>query len=108
MLWWLSFASEEAPLGIAIVEAMSCEQAIGRAHDLGINPGGEVLGLAVPEEEAALAEVRRYGMDRLVSPSELRAAGLPSIKEYEREHGVGIGIPRGSCLVCEDDNAGLR
>ena len=56
-LWWLSFVdpSRSAPmeeqvpggggfLGVVVVEAPSFIAAVGKAHRLGINPGGEVQG----------------------------------------------------------------
>jgi hypothetical protein len=48
-LWWLSFSSETRNLGVAIVEANSFESAIDEAHRRKLNPGGEVLGVEVPE-----------------------------------------------------------
>ena len=51
--WWLSFADGNRPkgrqfLGVAIVQAYSFPIAVGVAHMLGINPGGEVMGYPVP------------------------------------------------------------
>jgi hypothetical protein len=47
--WWLSFVDEFAPeskrfLGVAIVEGHGVASAAERAHQLKINPGGEVQG----------------------------------------------------------------
>lgn len=42
-LWYLSFANETGFLGGCFVEAKGASTATHRAHQLGINPGGEVL-----------------------------------------------------------------
>ena len=46
--YWLSFADPDKPkgaqfLGVSMVLASSFEDAICKAHELGINPGGEVM-----------------------------------------------------------------
>lgn len=53
--WWLSFADGSLPageqfLGVAIVRARGPSLAIHRAHELGINPGGEVRFMACTDE----------------------------------------------------------
>ena len=56
MLFWLSFADSNRPtgeqfLGVAIVEAIDIADATEKCWRLGINPGGEVLSVEVPEEK---------------------------------------------------------
>lgn len=51
--WWLSFADATLPkgtqfLGACIVRARGMVSAVSRAHVLGINPGGEVVGYELP------------------------------------------------------------
>jgi len=51
--WWLSFADGSRPtgqqfLGVAVVRAAGFGLAVMRAHELGINPGGEVCGDVIP------------------------------------------------------------
>lgn len=51
--WWLSFADGDKPkgqqfLGVAVVHALGLGDATMQAHRLGINPGGEVLGIPAP------------------------------------------------------------
>lgn len=51
--WWLSFVDPDRAegvrfLGVAIVEARGPALAALRAHNLGINPGGEVAILPLP------------------------------------------------------------
>jgi hypothetical protein len=51
MMWWLSFCDPDKPegtqfIGACIVEADDIIAATMLAHCLGINPGGEVAGVA--------------------------------------------------------------
>ena len=56
MAWmWCSFADPDLPagqqfLGVAIVEAEDVVTAAMQAHLLGINPGGEVMGVLLPDD----------------------------------------------------------
>lgn len=68
--WWLSFADPDLPegeqfLGVAIVEQRWFISAVEKAHELGINPGGQIQGVpvdldTVPDEdiETLLGEER--------------------------------------------------
>lgn len=52
-IWWLSFADQTRPtgqhfLGVALVIAGDMAQAVRVAWKLGVNPGGEVLGMELP------------------------------------------------------------
>ncbi len=52
--YWLSFAEETGFLGVVIVQAESYDQALQKAWELEINPGGNVLGglmVEVPSEK---------------------------------------------------------
>lgn len=49
--WWLSFVSDlDVALGVCIVRGEDLIHATTRAHELGINPGGQVLGFEVPDD----------------------------------------------------------
>ena len=57
-LYWLSFCDPEKPqgsafLGVSIVAAATFEDAIGVAWNEGVNPGGEVAGIDLPDDMAA-------------------------------------------------------
>lgn len=54
---WCSFANEEGFLGVCIVEADNVIEAAMRAHELGINPGGEVLGATFSIDDNLPAEL---------------------------------------------------
>jgi hypothetical protein len=54
--WWLSFVDPDRPdadkfLGAAIVWADTYENALRTARSRGCNPGGEVLGSAIPRDD---------------------------------------------------------
>jgi hypothetical protein len=47
--WWLSFATDDRFLGVAVVgPSETVEAAADLARELGIHPGGEVAGLPTP------------------------------------------------------------
>jgi hypothetical protein len=68
MAWfYLSFATKEGWRGAAIVQAPSMIAAVRRAHDLRINPGGEVLLGELPPDMVPPKEWR----ERLLTKLEL-------------------------------------
>jgi hypothetical protein len=72
--WWLSFADGNLPkgtqfLGAAVVEACGMAGAAFEAHRLGINPGGEVLGIEIPDKGVPPESHR----NRLLSREEVEA-----------------------------------
>lgn len=74
--WWLSFCDTTRPkgeqfLGVAIVQAGGIVSAVGEAHRLGCNPGGEVQGWPMP---LVPAEEWR---ERLLSREEVEAMPPP-------------------------------
>lgn len=75
--WYLSFVDHNKFMGACVVEGDTLQQAIKRAWELHINPGGEVLGIDIQKEtnlplnklmdRAELEQygpVTRYGDDR--------------------------------------------
>jgi hypothetical protein len=56
--WWLSFCDTSKPAdgfaGACSVEGSTLDDAVRRATDLGINPGGEVLGLPIHPSSIAM------------------------------------------------------
>lgn len=50
MLWYLSFVGEDRWLGGAFVPGDDLVDAAKRAHVLGCNPGGEVMGHPIPDD----------------------------------------------------------
>jgi hypothetical protein len=75
--FWLSFADPNKPpgsqfLGVAIVQGGGMGEAIQNAWTMGINPGGEVQAIPIPEEHVPDEQYRR----RLMPKKELEEAGL--------------------------------
>ena len=71
---WLSFCDDDKPkgqqfLGVAIVRGRDFLIAVERAHMLGINPGGQVMGMPIPDEVAPDI------VDRMLSRREVIALG---------------------------------
>jgi hypothetical protein len=77
--WWLSFVDPDRPegdrfLGVVIVEARGPTTATQRAHDLGINPGGEVAIVPLP------GPPRPEDRERLLTRAEVQAIKLPWVQ----------------------------
>ena len=75
--WWLSFSDPNLPpgqrfLGVVVVEAYGVATASTRAHELGINPGGDVQGVELKGDGIPAAEFR----NRLLDVNELKRTGL--------------------------------
>jgi hypothetical protein len=71
-IWWLSYVDEakDVSRGVAIVRAGSFLEAVARARQLGISPGGQVNGIATPSGKEAVLEAYE---GKLLSPDEARA-----------------------------------
>lgn len=72
-MWWLSFADANLPegtqfLGAAVVRATNMEEAVRRAHKVGINPGGEVQGLEVSPD--LVPKINDKWIERLLTHKE--------------------------------------
>lgn len=72
-LWWLSFCDPSRPkgqhfLGVVFVEGSNAYQAMMKAHELGCNPGGEVL--AEPFFDDEIKPPERF-LHRLLSDADL-------------------------------------
>jgi hypothetical protein len=88
---YLSFADDDRGgfLGAAIVEGNNVGQAARRAHVLGINPGGQVLGFG-PLTPAELDEnVPPAYRDKLLDKTAIKEVfgDAKSIRELEEEGG---------------------
>lgn len=78
--WWLSFVDANRPLGdrflgACMVQAATDMGAVGRAHELKINPGGSVAIAGPFQAETMSAQYRQQWCERLLSRAE--AEGLP-------------------------------
>jgi hypothetical protein len=72
--WYLSFVSDDDVfLGVAIVQGQGLITAVRRAHRLKINPGGQLMGLEIPDislvpEEARERLLSKADLERLLGP----------------------------------------
>jgi hypothetical protein len=95
---YCSFANSERCLGICIIECATDNPLTVSliTHAMGLNPGGELLCMAVPEEELPAEEVAVYraNMGRLIPKEEavalLEAFGARSIRDHEAAEGAGL------------------
>ena len=69
-LWYLSYAGEEGWRGAIFIEAHGMAEAAYLANHRKLNPGGEVMGVPVPEEEIPAKQWH----NRLLTKAELEAA----------------------------------
>jgi hypothetical protein len=69
--WWLSFAEDRADgsfLGACIVEGRTVFDAVARATELAINPGGEVLGCPIAAD--AISRTPASWLRRILAENE--------------------------------------
>ncbi len=81
LYFWLSFVDPDKPkgqqfIGVIITRAKGMAHAIQKTHDLGINPGGEVLCVETEETPTDY-------MDRLLTPSILKSLSIDTITTGE-------------------------
>lgn len=85
LTWWLSFAGEGKFNGLVLLEAASTDEtladAVARVNALGLNPGGQVMGLTVtPEMEPSIELLPR---NVLIDEETVRGLGHRRIHEME-------------------------
>jgi hypothetical protein len=69
--WYLSFVSEEDVfLGACVLDADEFKDALIKSHVLAINPGGQVMGMLVPDDARD-----NLPLNRLMSKAELASYG---------------------------------
>lgn len=103
--WWLSFASKERHLGIALVKASDMVTAVREAHRLGCNPGGEVAGWPIPAN-LGLGDPQPKWCARLLTREEADEMSREWMREplvSTREHDV---IDPEVAVAHEPDNEG--
>lgn len=83
--WWLSFA-DGGFLGAVVCRGANMVAATQHAHELGINPGGQVLGYELSDElvEAQVPEEQRF---KLLQKPDIEAMGwsTKTLAELEDE-----------------------
>ena len=66
--WWLSFYKNEQILGVVLLNASDMSEAISRAWEMDLNPGGEIKGAEMPT-----GMFHEEWMDRLLTEEEANA-----------------------------------
>lgn len=102
-MWhYLSFASEAGFLGGCIVRGDDVVEAVKEAHRLGCNPGGEVLGAPIPDEQMVPEQYR----DRLLQKDEIDKVwdDCDTIGNFKKE--ADLDIPD-DAIICEHRNVAL-
>ena len=46
--WWLSFCKDEQLLGVVILDASDMSEAVSRAWEMNLHPGGKTEGAEMP------------------------------------------------------------
>lgn len=80
--WYVSFSGAEGFRGAVIVEAYGVATACAVAHGLGINPGGQAVGIPVPPER--MDEIQGC-TDRLLPREEIEALMGPTVNLRDLE-----------------------
>lgn len=84
----LSFASDDGRLGGVFIEGEDELGAVKRAHDLGINPGGEVCMVKVPEDNGGFDWEKCS--NRLLSVKDLIELGMTPVKVFGPDNGKEV------------------
>lgn len=82
---WLSFRNPDLNqnLGCVIIKATNLEDAVQKAWDLKVNPGGEVAGFPMTEENV---ETEGLEIDRLYSKKELMEMKYRTISDITHQN----------------------
>ncbi len=81
--WWLSFVGEEGFRGVVIVQANDLIEAIMRTVLGNLNPGGQVGGMEIPAEIAAM--IPEPWKNRLLSREDCARFDLEMKKSHPLE-----------------------
>ena len=89
--FWLSFADPDKCLGLLVIQAASFPMAVLAANLARLHPGGEVLGVEIPEENMPL--IPEEFRNRLLTPEEviLNLQGK-KITEFTKEQLEQLGL----------------
>lgn len=108
-IWWVSFASDEGPLGVVVTLDEEDGNVVALARRLwrqGVNPGGEMLTLLAPPD--AYLEHDQWALepanqDRLIPLDELVKLDIPCATDAELDAGRWDAFTE-SRTVEEEDN----
>ena len=81
-VWYLSFAGDEGWRGAVIVQAPGFQAAIQTAWNLGINPGGEVKGAELADDENLPKAAPGWARNRLLTKDDLMRIDKEAIGDF--------------------------
>lgn len=96
--YFISFGTRQGNLGCVVTSAENSVDALNQATKKGLNPGGEAAIWLVDTNEA-----QKLGVDKLISPAQMRELGYFSSKEVapiEKKRFMNHAT-----IVCESCNA---
>jgi hypothetical protein len=99
-MWWLSFADDDGFRGACIVHGETLEIALVASHQVGCNPGGEVMGVELPPESARLVRPERLGV-----LLDLKACEAVSVETDPAGHG---GLVKSGELLDDHEHHNAR
>jgi hypothetical protein len=99
-IYWISFSSEDGPLGVALAKGKDFTEAIVYTHEVGINPGGVVQAVEMKTEKE-LKEVEELGgVGTFLSKEKLDELGYEPEREVRK-----IAVCRNETPCVEMDGA---
>lgn len=110
--FWLSFADANKPegeqfLGVIVLKAYSFPDAIRTSHALGLNPGGEVMGIDFPSLTPAMYEVLKPYTGKLLTAEECHEvdAKLTPLMDALETLDSDVSVQCSSCndAACPED-----
>lgn len=81
-LLWLSFADDDGPRGVVLIEAEDVKDAAVKCWKLGINPGGQIMAVVIPPGDP---EAKVFPHNKLITITELKEHGYRKIKELPED-----------------------
>jgi hypothetical protein len=84
--YWMSFVKNHKNVGVIITDADGEEAALSKTKNMGLYPGGEAMLFKMElNDPDCIAEIRRWGKDRLIKPGELLAAHYKKVGDAPAE-----------------------
>ena len=81
--FYFSFVINGKFAGATVVQGDNIASALSRSHELGLNPGGEVLSLEIPPDKLERPDVKMC-IGRLASKEELQALGAKRLGDMRK------------------------
>lgn len=106
MYWYITFATEERSLGATVIENETATGAILEATSRGLNPGGLVALVELPDEMFAERPFLVTIINRLASAEELKANGCCKYDDLDADD--KRAIDEDALYGCSECNEAIR